>query len=180
MDSFDSCKPGWCAMVAVSRLNPGWFDDSDIPSVRGAERRSQLVLTDRMRASLGPIFTEAQYIQGSIVFGRSLETAVRRGGHIIQPAAMAVMPHRHAPDNLFFGTGMWRSRQATRGHGSTPVEGDKGVSREIGEFGRERKRSKLKWSDGIQILVIGGTGFIGPYLVRALARLGHAVSVTWL
>ncbi len=29
----------------------------------------------------------------------------------------------------------------------------------------------------MKILVIGGTGFIGPHLVRALARMGHSVSI---
>ncbi len=29
----------------------------------------------------------------------------------------------------------------------------------------------------MKILVVGGTGFIGPYVVRELVRLGHTVSV---
>jgi uncharacterized protein YbjT (DUF2867 family) len=29
----------------------------------------------------------------------------------------------------------------------------------------------------VDVLVIGGTGLIGPYLVRQLAAIGHSVSV---
>ena len=56
-------------MVVVSRLNPVRFDGGDIPSIAGVERRSQLFLTDGVRASIGTIVAEAQHIQGSIVLG---------------------------------------------------------------------------------------------------------------
>lgn len=35
----------------------------------------------------------------------------------------------------------------------------------------------VKYAEGMKILVIGGTGFIGSHLVRELARRGHRVSV---
>jgi len=69
LDPFDCRKPGRCAVVVVSRLNPVRFDGGDIPSIAGVERRSQLFLTDGGRASIGTIVTEAQHIQGSIVLG---------------------------------------------------------------------------------------------------------------
>lgn len=56
-------------MVVEVRLNPVRFDRDDIPSIARVERRSQLFLTDRMRASIGAIVTETQHIQGSIVLG---------------------------------------------------------------------------------------------------------------
>src|ERR1700720_2338513 len=69
LDPFDCREPGRCAVVVVSRLNPVRFDGSDIPSIAGVERRSQLCLTDGVRASIETIVTKAQHIQGSIVFG---------------------------------------------------------------------------------------------------------------
>src|SRR5271166_1618724 len=70
LDPFDCREPGWCAVVAVeSRMNPVRFDGSDIPSIVGVERRSQLFLTDGVRASIGTIVAEAQHIQSSIVLG---------------------------------------------------------------------------------------------------------------
>ena len=66
---FDCREPGRCAVVVVSRLNPVRFDGGDIPSIAGVERRSQLFLTDGVRASIGTIVTEAQHIQGSILLG---------------------------------------------------------------------------------------------------------------
>jgi hypothetical protein len=56
-------------VVVISRLNPVRFDGGDIPSIAEVERRSQLILTDGVRASVGTIVTEAQHIQGSIVLG---------------------------------------------------------------------------------------------------------------
>ncbi len=56
-------------MVVASRLNPIGSDGGDIPSIAGVERRSQLFLTDGVRASIGTIVAEAQHIQGSIVLG---------------------------------------------------------------------------------------------------------------
>jgi hypothetical protein len=58
----------------VSRLNPVRFDSGDIPSSAGVERCSQLGLTDRVRASIRTIITEAQHIKGSIEFGHRRET----------------------------------------------------------------------------------------------------------
>src|SRR5882724_4495561 len=69
LDPFDCREPGRCPVVVVSRLNPVRLDGGDIPSIAGVERRSQLFLTDGMRASIGTMVTEAQHIQGSIVFG---------------------------------------------------------------------------------------------------------------
>src|SRR5438094_3888940 len=69
LDPFDCREPGGCAVVVISRLNPVRFDAGDIPSIAGVERRSQLFLTDGVRASIGTIVTEAQHIQGSIVLG---------------------------------------------------------------------------------------------------------------
>ena len=69
LDPFDCREPGRCAVIVVSRLNPVRFDGGDIPSIAGVERRSQLFLTDGVRASIGTIVTEAQHIQGSIVLG---------------------------------------------------------------------------------------------------------------
>ncbi len=69
LDPFDCREPGRCAVVVVSRLNPVRFDGGDILSVAVAERRSQIFLTDGVRASLGTIVTEAQHIQSSIVLG---------------------------------------------------------------------------------------------------------------
>jgi len=69
LDPFDCREPGRCAVIVVSRLNPVRFDGDDIPSIAGVERRSQLFLTDGVRASIGTIVTEAQHIQGSIVLG---------------------------------------------------------------------------------------------------------------
>ena len=69
LDPFDCREPGRCAVVVVSRLNPVRFDGGDIPSIAGVERRSQLFLTDGVRASIGTIVTEAHHIQGSIMLG---------------------------------------------------------------------------------------------------------------
>src|SRR4030095_4421057 len=69
LDPFDCREPGRCAVVVASRLNPIGFDGGDIPSIAGVERRSQLFLTDGVRASIGTIVAEAQHIQGSIVLG---------------------------------------------------------------------------------------------------------------
>src|ERR1700724_1175489 len=67
LDPFDCREPGRCAVVVVSRLNPIRFDGGDIPSIAGVERRSQLVLTDGVRAGIGTIVAEAQHIHGSMV-----------------------------------------------------------------------------------------------------------------
>jgi len=72
--SFDCREPRRCAVVVVSRLDPVRFDGGDIPSMDGVERRSQLFLTDGVRASIGTIVTEAQHIQGSIAFGHRRQT----------------------------------------------------------------------------------------------------------
>jgi len=48
---------------------PSRFCARDIPFIAGVERRSQLFLTDGVRASIETIVTEAQHIQRSIVFG---------------------------------------------------------------------------------------------------------------
>src|SRR5208283_445336 len=69
LDPFDCREPGRCAVVVNSRLKPVRFDGGNIPTIAGVERRSQLFLTDGVRASIGTIVTEAQYIQRSIVFG---------------------------------------------------------------------------------------------------------------
>jgi hypothetical protein len=45
---------GRCAVVVVSRPNPVRFDGVGIPSDAGVERRSQLFVTDGVRASTGP------------------------------------------------------------------------------------------------------------------------------
>src|ERR1019366_6848401 len=45
------------------------FNGGDLPSMAGVERRSQLFLTDGVRASIGTLIAEAQHIQGSIVLG---------------------------------------------------------------------------------------------------------------
>ena len=74
LDPFDRREPGRCAIVVESRLNPVRFYGGDIPSTAGVERRSQLILTDGVRASIGTIVTEAQHIQGSIVLGHRRET----------------------------------------------------------------------------------------------------------
>ena len=58
LDPFDCREPGRCAVIVVSRLNPVRFDGSDIPSIAGVERRSQIFLTDEVRASIGTIVTE--------------------------------------------------------------------------------------------------------------------------
>src|SRR5260370_24321 len=51
LDPFDGREPGRYAAGAVeSRLNPVRFDGDDIPSSAGIERRSQLFLTDGVRA----------------------------------------------------------------------------------------------------------------------------------
>jgi hypothetical protein len=67
LDPFDCREPGWRPVVVVSRLNPVRFDGGDIPSIAGVERRSQLFLTDGVRARIGTIVTEAQHIQSSIL-----------------------------------------------------------------------------------------------------------------
>src|ERR1017187_9255144 len=70
LEPIDCREPGRCAVViVVSRLNPVRFDGGDIPSIAGDERRSQLFLTDGVRASVGTIVTEAHHIQSSIVLG---------------------------------------------------------------------------------------------------------------
>jgi hypothetical protein len=46
----------------------------DIPSSAGVERRSQLLLSDGVRAGIGTIVTEAQHVEGSIVLGHRRET----------------------------------------------------------------------------------------------------------
>ena len=75
LEPFDCRKPGRCAVVIVeSRLNPVRFDGGDIPSIAGDERRSQLLLTDGVRASVGTIVTEAQHVQSSIVLGHRRQT----------------------------------------------------------------------------------------------------------
>jgi hypothetical protein len=51
-------------------ISPVRFDGDHIPSIAGVERRSQLLLTDGVRASIGTIVTEAQHMQGSILRGR--------------------------------------------------------------------------------------------------------------
>jgi hypothetical protein len=50
-------------------VKPVGFDGGDIPARAGVESRSQLYLTDWMRARIGTIVAEAQEVQGSIVFG---------------------------------------------------------------------------------------------------------------
>src|SRR5437867_9496818 len=71
---FDCREPCRCAVVVVSRLNPVLFDGGDIPSIAGVERRSQLFVTDGVRASIGTIVTEAQHIQGAITPGHRRQT----------------------------------------------------------------------------------------------------------
>jgi hypothetical protein len=58
----------------VSGLNSVRFDGGDTPSTTRVERRSQLLLTDGVRASIGAIVTEAQHIQGSIVLSHRCQT----------------------------------------------------------------------------------------------------------
>src|SRR5277367_1428902 len=67
LDPFDCSEPGRCAVVVESGLNPVRFDGDDFPPTAGVERRSQLFLTNGMRAGIGTIVTEAQHIQGTIV-----------------------------------------------------------------------------------------------------------------
>ena len=74
LDPFDCREPGRCAVVVVSRLNPVRFDGGDIPSVAGVERRSQLFLTDAVRASIGTIVTEAQHASSHTRRGRPAVT----------------------------------------------------------------------------------------------------------
>ena len=63
LNPFDGGEPGRCAVVVDSCLKPVRFDSGDIPSTAGVERRSQLFLTDGVRASIGTIVTEAQHVQ---------------------------------------------------------------------------------------------------------------------
>ena len=58
-DPFDCREPGRRAVVVESRLNPVCFNGGDIPSITGIERRSQLFLTDGVRASIRNLITEA-------------------------------------------------------------------------------------------------------------------------
>ncbi len=70
LDPFDCREPGRCTVVIVeSRPNAVRFDCGDIPTIAGAECRSQLIPKDGVRASIATIVTEAQHIQGSIVLG---------------------------------------------------------------------------------------------------------------
>lgn len=61
LDAFDCGEPSRCAVVAVeSGHQPLRFDGDDIPSSAGIERRSQLLLSDGVRASIGTVVAEAQ------------------------------------------------------------------------------------------------------------------------
>jgi hypothetical protein len=62
LDPFDCREPGRCAVVVESRLNPVRLYGGDVPSTAGVERRSQLFLSDRVRASIGTLVTKAQHI----------------------------------------------------------------------------------------------------------------------
>jgi hypothetical protein len=66
---FDCREPGWRAILVMeSRPNSVRFDGSEIPSAAGVERRSQLFLTNRVRSDIGTFISEAQHVQGAIVF----------------------------------------------------------------------------------------------------------------
>jgi hypothetical protein len=80
LDPFDGGEPGGGAGVAVeSGVNAVAFDRGDMPSVAGAERGSQVFLTDGMRAGIGAFVAEAQHVQGSTALGDGRETrSVRR------------------------------------------------------------------------------------------------------
>src|SRR4051812_20817771 len=67
-DTLDCREPGRCAVVVKSRLNAIGHDRSDMPSDVAVERHSQIVATDRMRATVGTLVTEAQHVESSIVF----------------------------------------------------------------------------------------------------------------
>ena len=57
-----------------SRLDAVRLDGGYVPTTRGRERRSQLLLTDGVRASIGNSVAEAQHIQDSTAFSDRGET----------------------------------------------------------------------------------------------------------
>jgi len=60
LDTIDSHQPARCSVVVDSRVEPFRFDGGDTPTVSGVERRSQLFLSDEVRAGIGTLITEAQ------------------------------------------------------------------------------------------------------------------------
>jgi hypothetical protein len=110
---FDCREPRWRTIVVKSRLNAIPFDGDNLPSIARAECRSQLFLTDGVRACVGTLVAEAQDIQGSIGFGhrrqargvsRSLvdiegveETAVQHG---LKRAAQTLQMERVSGNEL--------------------------------------------------------------------------------
>src|ERR1700722_2490574 len=74
LDQFDGCEPGGCAVFVERRMNAVWFESGDVPCVGGAECGSQFPLADGMRAGIGTVVTEAQYVQSSVVVGYRRQT----------------------------------------------------------------------------------------------------------
>src|ERR1043165_6746468 len=64
--------PGLYAIVVEPRLKPVALDGDDVPPT---ERRSQLVLADRVRTGLGTLVAEAEHEYGSAGLGHRRETA---------------------------------------------------------------------------------------------------------
>jgi hypothetical protein len=71
---FDSREPSRCTVVVKSRLYSVWFDIDGAPSIASVELRAQLFPADRVRANIGALVTEAEYVNSSIALGHRRET----------------------------------------------------------------------------------------------------------
>src|SRR5215470_17629998 len=64
----DGREPGGRTVLAVEpRPNPVRLDGREIPTGLRVERRSQLVLADRVGTRIRALFTEAEHVQSSTV-----------------------------------------------------------------------------------------------------------------
>jgi hypothetical protein len=72
LDPFDPCQPGGCALRGEPRLEQIRSDGGNAPAAAAVERCSQILLTDRMRATgLWSDVTETEHVQ--------LPTSTRHG-----------------------------------------------------------------------------------------------------
>src|SRR5829696_1999299 len=98
LDPFDGRQPGRGAVVVKAGLDPVRLESGDVPPGAGVERRSQLLLTDRVRARVGTLVAEAQDMQGPVVLGHR-----RQAGHIswsfltVEGVEQPAVQHRREP-----------------------------------------------------------------------------------
>jgi hypothetical protein len=90
-------------MVVECGLKPVWFNGGDMPPIAAVERRSQLFLTDWVRARIRIIITEAQHMERCIVLSDRCQTCcVSRSLVAIEGVEQSAVQHclKLAPQTL--------------------------------------------------------------------------------